>query len=204
MIFNPSKNYQFPPEMGFERGNNLEYVRNAKILGVIVTDNLKWSENIKYITNKAMSRIWTLRRMKNLGLENDVIFDVYIKEIRSILEFGIPVWNGALTDEDSNKIERVQKIVFKILLNKNYIDYDDACKYFKVEKLKSRRELICLKFAKKEYNKSSSLFQKFTPNKITRQSKNVLVNEIYCHTDRFFRSSVPYLARLLNQNTKSK
>ena len=39
MIFNPSKTYQFPPEMGFERDNNLEYVRNAKILGVIVTDN---------------------------------------------------------------------------------------------------------------------------------------------------------------------
>ena len=91
--------------------------------------------------------------MKNLGLENDMIFEVYIKEIRSILEFDIPIWNCALTEEDSNKIERVQKIVFKILLNKNYNDYEDACTHFKVQKLKSRRELICLKFCQERLQK---------------------------------------------------
>ena len=109
MVFNHSRNYQFPPEIGFESESKLEYVRQAKILGVIVTDNLKWSENTKYITSKAMSRIWCLRRMKKLGLDNEVIFDAYFKEIRSVLEFGIPVWNGALTEEDSYKIESVQK-----------------------------------------------------------------------------------------------
>ena len=104
-----TNNWQFPPEMGFQVQENLECVRKAKVLGLIVTDDLKWYENTQYITSKAMSRIWTLRRMKNLGLSNDIIFDVYIKEMRSLLEFGVPVWNGAITNDDSNEIEKVQK-----------------------------------------------------------------------------------------------
>ena len=60
MLFNPSKNYQFPPEIGFNSNEQLEYVRKSKILGIVIMDNLKWSENTNYITDKAMSRIWTL------------------------------------------------------------------------------------------------------------------------------------------------
>ena len=74
-------NWQFPPEMGFIGQENLEYVREAKILGLIITDDLKWTKNTQNITKKAMSKIWTIRRMKNLGLSDDVLFDVYIKEL---------------------------------------------------------------------------------------------------------------------------
>ena len=111
MVFNPSKKYQFPPEIKFEGHEQLEYARQSKILGVIVTDNLKWSENTKYITQKAMSNIWTSRRMMKLGLDEAIVFDVYTKEIRTLLEFGVQVWKGGLTEEDSDKIERVQKVV---------------------------------------------------------------------------------------------
>ena len=128
MVFNMTKNWQFPPEMGFEGHNNLECVRKAKILGITISDDLRWNYNSKYIVDKAMGRVWILRRMKNLGLTNDVIYDVYIKEIRSILEFGVPVWNGGLSEENSNDIEKVQKIVFKILLMNKYSRYEDACK----------------------------------------------------------------------------
>ena len=103
MVFNPSRKLQFPPEMGFPGQDNLEYVRKFKILGLMVTDNLKWSENTQYITEKSMTRLWILRRMNNLGLDNKVIIDVYIKEIRSILGFCVPVWNEGLNDEDSTK-----------------------------------------------------------------------------------------------------
>ena len=77
MMFNMSNKLQFPPEIGFTAQKNLEYVSQAKILGIIITDDLKWSENTDFITKKAMSRLWTLRRMKNLGISKDIIYDVY-------------------------------------------------------------------------------------------------------------------------------
>ena len=199
MVFNPSKNYQFPLEIGFNHSKLLEVVSSAKILGVIVSNDLKWSLNTEYITKKALSRLWTLRRMKNLGLSNEVIFDVYMKEVRSILEFGVPVWNGGLTLKDSSKIENIQKKVFKILMQNEYSNYESACHFFGTDTLEKRRVNMCLKFAKKELLRDeSSFFIKHQPRRHTRQSDKIKVEEIRCNSARYSNSSIPYLSRLLN------
>ena len=52
MTFNLSKNYNFPPEFGFEGHENLEVVPEAKILGVIVCSSLKWDKNTFYIVKR--------------------------------------------------------------------------------------------------------------------------------------------------------
>ena len=176
----------------------MDYVREAKILVILVSDDLKWAENTDYITSKALARLWTLRRLKNLGISNDVIFDVYSKEIRTILEFGVPVWNGGITFLDSAKIEAIQKKDLKIILQDQYGSYSQACDFFKTETLCERRVNICLKFAKKELSKDNSIFTRFIPSRATRFSEKQIVTETFCNTDRYFRSSIPYLSRLLN------
>ena len=190
--------------MGFEDEKNLECVRQSKILGLVITDDLKWYQNTKYITERALSKIWTIRRLKNLGLTNDFIFDVYTKEIRSILEFGAPVWTGGLMDADSEKIEKIQKKVFKILLSTNYIDYESACKTLQADTLKDGREKICINLSNKEVKKANQIFTKYTIKKNTRNSNKKLVEEYQCKTDRFYRSGVPYLSRLLNKKQSKK
>ena len=49
------------------------------------------------------------RRLKKLGASTEDLKDVYCKQVKSILEFGVPVWNSALTKEHVADIERVQK-----------------------------------------------------------------------------------------------
>ena len=71
----------------------------------MVSSDLKWTQNTAYTTDKARQRLWILRKLDKLGLSKDFILDVYTKEIRSLLEYGVPVWNGALTLADSLKIE---------------------------------------------------------------------------------------------------
>ena len=83
-------------------------------------------QNTEYITSKAMKRIWTLRKLQKMGLSHQFILDVYVKEIRSILEYNVPLWNGSLTQKDSQKIEKIQKIVLKLLLKGGYTSYTDA------------------------------------------------------------------------------
>ena len=128
ILFNPSHKYLFPPELSFSHSEYLDVVRSANILGLRISDDLKWSENTDSIVSKAMKRIWTLRRLRKLGFSDSFIIDVYTKEIRSILEYAVPIWHGALTVKDSDKIERVQKIVLKFLLRHNYSSYTEACK----------------------------------------------------------------------------
>ena len=91
----------------------------------------------------------------------------------------------------------------KIILGKGNLSYKISCEILKTEELKSRREQICLKFARKEFAKQESMFTKFTPKFASRSASNTLVQEVSCNTDRYFHSSVPYLSRLLNYHSKS-
>ena len=54
--------------------------------------------------------MWTIRRLKKLGADEETLLDVYSKEVRSILEFAVPVWHSSISQKNSHDIERVQKI----------------------------------------------------------------------------------------------
>ena len=91
MKFNFTRNSDFPPELiidGFQ--NNLQVVEKSKLLGIVISNDLKWRENTREICRKAYRRMWALRRMKVLDVEPLVILDVYKKEIRAVLELAVP------------------------------------------------------------------------------------------------------------------
>ena len=89
MLFNFSKTIDFQPEFAFSNGEIWNVVEETKLLGVVINSNLKWHSNTLNIVKKAMSRMWLLRRMKHIKLDNSFIFDYYIKEIRPVAEFGL-------------------------------------------------------------------------------------------------------------------
>ena len=41
-----------------------------------------------------------LRRLKNLGAKEEELLDVYTKQIRSVLEMAVPVWEPGLTKKE--------------------------------------------------------------------------------------------------------
>ena len=47
--------------------------------------------------------------MKKHNLDLFKIFDVYTKDVRSLLELGVPVWHSGLTKQQSAQIERISK-----------------------------------------------------------------------------------------------
>ena len=125
------------------------------------------------------------------------MFDVYCKEIRSIVEFGVPVWHSGITKKESLDIERIQRIAFRIILDSHYIDYSKACLYFNTTSLEIRREKLCLTFATKNLKSENSFFVPIEKPVNTRSSKT-LVKTFKCRTSRYEKSSLPYLAKLLN------
>ena len=135
-----------------------------------------------------------------MGLSHQFILDVYVKEIRSILEYNVPLWNGSLTQKDSQKIEKIQKIVLKLLLKGGYTSYTDACKFFNIEKLYRRRQKLSLNFAKKEYKKSQNGIFKKLHSRSKRSINKKLVFEPIARTMRYYNSAIPYLSRLLNNH----
>jgi len=105
-----------------------------------------------------------------------------------------------LTKESREDIERVQKIVLKIVLAQRYISYEEACKTLQVESLEERRQQICLNFALSCLK--SDRFKSFFPLNselgypIEREGK---FKTPFCHTERYRKSPIPYLISLLNK-----
>ena len=197
LLFNKSRNYDFPPEVNFSNGEKLEVVSEIKLVGLIVSNDLRWKKNTNYICQKATKKLWTLRRLKKFNLGQFQIFDVYCKEVRSLLEMAVPVWHSSLTKLESKQIEKIQKMAFKIILGEHYINYEVACTILGVEPLYLRRTQLCYKFSRKDLKKSNTLFTKNHQTTVTRSKPN-LVKEYKCRTSRYEKSSIPYLSKLLN------
>ena len=96
-------------------------VEEMKILGVVLSSDLKWNANTQNIVTNAFKRVWMLRRLKVLGKAVPELKDLYIKQIRSVLELAVPVWHSSLTQSNISDIERVQKTSLHIILGDEYV-----------------------------------------------------------------------------------
>ena len=122
----------------------LEVIQKTKLLGVICSSNGKWNEITNHIVKRATSKLWLLRRLKIIGADHDVLLEAYRLHIRSILETNVPLWHSALILKDRNRIERVQKMAFSIILGVHYTDYMVALTLLEEDTLENRRETLCL------------------------------------------------------------
>ena len=145
--------------------------------------------------------MWTLRRLKALGLDNFTVLDYYFKEVRVHLELAVPVWNSGLTLKLAADIERVQRVAISILLGNSQFEYLHACAMLGLKPLYIRREELCKRFAvntAKPGSRHSNLFQlEKTGHHYTRSTDRY--REHVTTKGRFYKSPLPYLTRLLNQ-----
>ena len=200
MVFNPTLSFDFVPEMELN-SNPLETVDSMKLLGLVVSNDLSWKLNTENLTRKAYGRLWSINRLANHGATLDDLIDIYNKQVRSVLEFGVPVWNSSITKEEVKELERVQKSFLHIALGSQYSNYEDALAQTGMETLENRRTKLCLSFGKKaaKHNKHSHWFEVKNYEKLPNtRSLKLKYNEPICRLERFRSSPIPYLTRLLN------
>jgi hypothetical protein len=199
MLFNPCKLYDFQPEMIMD-GVRIEVVNEMKLLGVIITEDLKWHANTRRITKKAYARLWLLRRLKQMGASRPTLIDVFNKQVRSVLVYAAVVWDAALTQDDILKIERVQKSACSIILGAGYMSYEEALITLHLKPLSERRRILAKKFATKasKHPIHSNWFIRNPEDQYTRLRKPTY-KPVCGRTDRFLRSAIPYLTNLLNE-----
>ena len=110
--------------------------------------------------------------------------------------------------KNEEDLERVQKAAVRIIIGKEYTNYEDALIKADLESLKERRENLCKTFAKKSLKsdniRANTLFkEKEKPHKMKlRQDEKYEVD--FASTRRLQKSSIPYMQRLLNIDDQNK
>ena len=197
MVFNPCWTLDFMPEFEFG-ADQLQFVEEMRLLGVIIRSDMKWSSNTEDIVKRASNKLWVIRRLKGLGAQTEELVDMFVKQCRSILEFAAPAWHGAITMSDKLDIERVQKVGLHIILGDNYMSYRNALEVTNLETLETRRNRLCLKFEKKaEKNDKFKKWFKPKPSTSTRQEDTKYWKTL-ARTGRLKKSPIPHITDLLN------
>ena len=182
-------------------GQLLPVVSQSKVLGIILQNSLKWNSHVENICERARKKFFILINMINLKLDYQIILDIYLKEIRPILEYGAVIFHSGLTQVLSNDIETIQRNILKILskyINQQF-SYTEACIFFQVDFLFSRRSDLCFSFVKR-YLKEHGDGKLFTKrNKRTLRGNNKIFREPKYKSQRFYNSPVNYLTRVANE-----
>ena len=94
---------------------------DLRLVGLILLDDLTWKANTDSLIKRAYAKLWIIRRLKQMGAETNILKLIYYRHVRSILEFGVPVWNGAISQKEVNMLERAQKIAIHIIYGKKIV-----------------------------------------------------------------------------------
>ena len=186
----------------------IEQVRAIKLLGVWITEDLTWQRNCQELCKKAYARVSMLTKLKYVGTSKDDLLTVYKLFIRSCLEYCSVVFHSSLTMEQTNMLERCQKVCLKLIFTSEYTDYQSALVLANIPSLFDRREKRVLDFSTRalKHPRHKQLFpvsNKFTENTHNiRQTEKFTVN--FANTNAYKNSFVPYAQRKLNEEVKKQ
>ncbi len=88
-------------------GTQIERVHHSKLLGVIISDDLKWGAHILYINSRAGKRLYYLRELKRSGVLQSDLVHIYLTLVRPVVEYACQVWSTRLTKEQSQTLKSI-------------------------------------------------------------------------------------------------
>ena len=100
MIINFTKKYQFSTRVHL---NNtlLDIIDHTLLLGTVVSSDMTWHRNTKYIIQRGYSRMSILRRLYEFNIQREDLVLIYTMYNRSVLEYNSYCWFSSITMEEN-------------------------------------------------------------------------------------------------------
>ena len=92
--------------------HDIEQVKEAKLLGVIFNDNLRFDSHINCILKQCSQRSFLMRQLRSQGLSRQQLNIVFEAIILSRLRYALPAWAGFLTKELVGRIDAFLRRMF--------------------------------------------------------------------------------------------
>ena len=119
---------------------NIEVVPSAKLLGVMISNDLKWNVHVEMICKKVAVSLYFLRQLKRAKVPANDLLSFYTTCIRPVAEYACPVFHTALPQYLSDQLERLQKRALR-MISTNDLSYRLE-EVFNIPTLYHRREAI--------------------------------------------------------------
>lgn len=158
---------------------------NQTYLGLLIDNQFKWDKHIDLLCNRLRSGLYSLRILKPF-VNYETLIIVYHALIESLIRYGILSW-GYTTNNYLDKIENIQKRIFKLISSKSNIKVVN-CNLLTIRQLHFFIFIISYYF-KQEHKKSSEhthktrhkdkLLEPISINSYGSQEKRVLIPKLF-------------------------
>jgi len=188
MIIGPLTKLNLPPLA--TSSDTIQRVSSFKLLGVHIESSMCWSTHVNSILKKATSRLYFLKQLKRAGLPSHHLLHYYTSVLRPVLEYCAPVWHYALTKDQSQQIEKIQKRAIHIIFNVTQgMPYNSMLYIANIDTLASRRNDLSKKFFQ-DITQPSSCLHRLLPapreqSIISRLRTSAKYPRVYTRTKRY-------------------
>ena len=154
------------------------------------------------ISSKASKAVWTLRRIKNLGVDTATLTQFWRTEGRVQLEYQVPLWHSSLTVAQSKSLARAQRVAMAAITGLWHPSHSEQLAELSLEPLDTRRTGLYRRFAKRTATQSRHMdlfsLESAGVNVTTMRAEMGIYREPTCRMATYYKSAVPYLTRLCN------
>ena len=119
-------------------------MKYATILGLQISSDLTWNNNICEIVKKLNKRLYFLRQLKRSHVMSEKLLLFYLTCIRPVTEYASPVYHHSLPQYLSFDLEGCQRRALRII--NPGCSYDEALSMTGLVPLHKRRELLVISF----------------------------------------------------------
>lgn len=161
----------------------LEEVQDIKYLGLIIDNNLNWSQHIKLLSNKILSMIPIIYKCRNY-LTNKTKLKIYNAFFLSHFRYQIPIW-GTCGETNFKSAQILQNKVLKILFNYNWLTSTEMLyRELKISKLETIFRLEQAKLMYKIINNKQRCNINILMSNNVHNHETRSQNNIYCKTTK--------------------
>merc|ERR1712055_1233532 len=90
-------------------GNTLNSVSSINLLGVTISDDIRWKENTALICKKVNKKFYILWDLGKGHRKTELLLSTWKVLLRPITEYAAPLWPSGLSESDITKLESLQK-----------------------------------------------------------------------------------------------
>lgn len=167
----------------------INVVNNVKLLGMNISQDLKWDIHISEIVKKVSSRLYFLRQLKRAKIQAKDLITFYLTCVRPVMEYACPVFHDSLPQYLSEDLEKLQKRALRIIYPA--LSYSEALIEAGIDTLFDRREFLTCKLFNDIVNDIDHKLHGLLPSKnqsdFNLRRKNTF-NVSTCTTSRFQNS----------------
>jgi len=163
---------------------SVSQVPSYKYLGIIIQNNLKWNEHVAAQTKKADQRMYCVRRLRKLKIDNEILCLFYNSVVSSVLVYGVPCWFNLCGKELEKDVRKFAKRMNKMM--------DDCIEVENPRTVTSTKcKSLTSKIVKDETHPLYPYVTTLPHGRLRLPS---------CKTERFKKSFLPYATKIFNDD----